>query len=791
MSSLRVVSVEMMELIAQRVVTENKVGLKSAGCKFGVAGALGVMAVMVMATPAFAQVNMSKAGEKLDGIEAELSKIESRFLGPQQLETEFPLESRFNDAVVAYRLGQYDRASFLFIDILSRTNKQSFGGYRATLFYLGDSLFQQRNYVGARGYLKELMGMGRGEFYEDALNTLLEIAYRTDSYDGLDEIYRELEVDSTPASSYLRGKVLFQQGRFDDARAAFERSAQSEEFTLKGTYFAGVALVSAGKLAEAEELFKKVVKSRPKGDSALEIYNLGFLSLGRLSYEQERHDEAISWYNRVEGSDASFVRAQYELAWVNISKDDLVEAEQIIDILVLGEPNNEIYTKALLLRANLALRNKNYDKAVEDYAFVSDQYNPAKEAMDKFVAEHQDLRGFFLSIVADDLTLNVPAGLPVLRENFTVVRPEVWLNRGGELTKTRTLVSDVSSTREDLEQARLDLDLIERRLDSSARLSAFPKIAQGITLVVGLETDLVTVKRLIVDRQAELVASKLAGGDEQAWQALSRDLGALERQYAEIPGTSMELKKRSKKVDEQFALLRTELVELGYELDRQRAELLAIESYMETEELTITPEERAEVAKMRDALEAAIKELEDDQRALRTRIDIERAEQGAGDLVSGDEREVRRVYSSKLGEASAFLSSKGSSSELSQLQGLMGRVGALEARVVGYYSKSDQLVDAQVAEIRKTVANLRGMVDMQSKELDAMAESSRQVAGYVAFKTFIEKRDEISSTVLRSDIGLIDVMYIQKEAATTEINSLFRQRTDELRALQEAFEDLR
>lgn len=743
------------------------------------------------------QPGLAGAQSTLDSIRQQLGDIEGRYLEPELLNAGFSLETRYNDARVAYELKQYDRASFMFLDVISKADA-SFAGWRAAHYFLAESLAEQRNFIGARNYLRAIVEMGSGPYYKEALGRLLEIAYETDNYEGLEDIYRKLDstASQAPALAYLRGRTLFEQERYAQARADFERAAADEEFAYKGRYFAAVTLVSEGKLDEAAAIFEQLTQRIPIDEGDQRIYYLAYLSRGRLAYEQGKYEEAIDLYNRLPRTDPNFISAMFESAWANVQLEKFEQAGRVIDILVQSEPDPEMYTRAVLLKADLALRVEDYSTAIGAYEDVLERYDPVKEQLDQFAAQHGDLRAFFRGLVRDDLSLEVPKGLPTIRTDFRAQPPEVWLNDDEQLGKTRQLVLDVGVARENLLSAYEDLRQIEARLESGARVKSFPRLAEGMSLVVGLESELIGVQRLLVDRQAAIVGPSLQGADAQRWSELSAELDLLGKRYADIPTNADELRAREKRASRDFQRLRARLNEIGAAIDELRAETVAIDTYMQTQQVPLSEEEQQRVTELRAEIRQTITELEQERQQLRNAIDVARETVAAGDVIGEGERGLRALYLEKLAEASDFLHQRQGGARdpegaLPVVERLRGQVPPLQARIQAYYDKMDGVVEQKASEVRKTIAGLRKMLGEQKRDLDEIAVGSKAVAGDIAYKTFSARREQFNGIVLRADVGKIDVLFQRKEDATNKINDLFQKRTDELRALQEAFEEVR
>ena len=131
------------------------------------------------------------------------------------------------------------------------------------------------------------------------------------------------------------------------------------------------------------------------------------------------------------------------------------------------------------------------------------------------------------------------------------------------------------------------------------------------------------------------------------------------------------------------------------------------------------------------------------------------------------------------------------SSELAQLESVRQGIPAQEARLEGYYKKMTSIVDERVVELKQQVQNERTLMQGFDQTLGLVVGDTRQVVGQLAYRNFIEKRERFTQIILRADVGKIDVLFQRKEDATQEINGLFQDRTNELKALQESFEDVR
>ncbi|MGM0558472.1 MAG: tetratricopeptide repeat protein, partial [Myxococcota bacterium] len=250
-----------------------------------VAVVLGLV-VSVLATSAAAQQNGSFR-ENARSLQKQVQNLDDRYLKPALVETRYRMESRFNDGKVAYMLEDYSRASILLVDIVEDPRGSSFDSYREAVFLLGDSLYQQRNFLAARKYFSELAEMGPGKHYQDAVVKLLEIAAKTRQYDEVEDLYGSLGSSAalSPAVNYMRGKTLFQQERYADARSFFQKASSDAQYDFVAPYFRGVAFAADKQFANAREVFNGIVEREPETEEDQHIVHLAYLGLGRVAYE--------------------------------------------------------------------------------------------------------------------------------------------------------------------------------------------------------------------------------------------------------------------------------------------------------------------------------------------------------------------------------------------------------------------------------------------------------------------------------------------------------------------------
>jgi hypothetical protein len=273
---------------------------------------------------------------------------------------------------------------------------------------------------------------------------------------------------------------------------------------------------------------------------------------------------------------------------------------------------------------------------------------------------------------------------------------------------------------------------------------------------------------------------------------MSAQLKATQAEYEKIPSTANALATRETAVEKQFAELRRELDELGYNVSSLQANLVAAESFVATGQSMMSDEQRAYYDRELPALRQELADAELLRQQLRQRMEVERQRIGLGDAVTTRERQLRQAYRRKLAEAGDLLARQGAGTgELERIAATRRDLTLLEARLDGFHTRMTKLVNDRLVQIRRDLDSERALVNQHARELEQVVSEAKQLAGEIAYKNFIQKLGEFEAIILRADVGKIDVMFQQKEDASQQINELFMQRTEELRKLQESFEEVR
>ncbi len=743
---------------------------------------------------------------RLDKVSAQLTAAEEnlRFVETQYTQRAEPGEDelrlrRFSDGEIQYLLEDWAAASVLFYDLVGDPEFRTQGRYADALFYLGDSLYRQQNYVGARIYLRELLTLNDTKRYRDALARYVEIAGRLNQFSGIDEYIERARRMSggrlPPELEYVYAKWLFKRTdlpeaeRRQRARAAFQPLASTSggHFQKQSAYFLGVLSVQEGDYSGAVERFLPLAAGTEQEPGLQRLRELASLSLGRLLYELGRLDEALGRYAEIPRESESFVDSLYEVAWVHVKKGDFEMAKNATDILLLVGPESPIAPDARLLQGHLQLKLRKYDEATATYEEVIGTYKPVRDQVDALLKQNQDPIAYFDKLLArNEATLDVTTLLPPMALKFATTQEEV--------EKAVRMQKDVDSSQESVDESEAIATRILQALDERG-LQVFPELQEGYQRADAVDSALVRTEQGLVQLEDDVLRGWLRPEELTTLEGVRREREALGVRLASLPTNPQELEARRERMQDRVDELDREAFHLSFELQSMDAISTAVRKWLEDTraERPSQPEEEKEFLTQLHNEEQTVEALEAELKQLRARLADERASASA--YVSGEEllrvrfRETLQREHALLAAAEGRLS--GETAELvARTHETRQRSEALRTRV----DTARQVLRAQVerrgAVIKGKVLAEQRLLQDYHQEVASVSGDARNMVGRIAFESIQKVRKQFYDLVLKADVGLVDVAFTRKQDKTTEIQKLSAEKDRDLRSLEKEFEEV-
>jgi tetratricopeptide (TPR) repeat protein len=697
-------------------------------------------------------------------------------------------DRRVIDAQVLYSLRNYEEAATVLLDVVEKWPNSR--AYDDALFLLGESLFQARDFYSSRHYFADFIKRNAGAKREQqALQRLIEIAFRTGDYEQVDDYLARLKnipvENLEPATPYVRAKLFFFRGKSDEALAGFTTVQPNNPYYFQARYFMATILVKKGDLAGASVMYDGLLKLQAADDSAKEIQDLCRLAIGRILYERSQFDRAIDAYQSVTRQSKYFTEALDEQAWTYIKAKQWQKAWRSIDLLLLANPDLPDAPDKRLLLGNLQLRIGNFYLASDAFSKVREEFDPVQRQLQAVIVRSQTDPAYFDNLVGKSMEkFDISVFVPPAAAKWVKAEPDV--------SRMITLAGDVGDLQRGLEDSEKLVDRIQRAMQSSSRAGIFPDLAAARTKSVEIENQLVEARQRFVRKIRAILDPRLAPDERKSLDQIAVERDGLERQLQNLPTTQDGMNSRSREVKGQYKDLDGKASELNVEIQALEAQLVAIEQYYRNSraEQKIRPEDIQQPVK---DLRAAL----DGLRSAHDKIREEIADASREDSAAGASGQYERASTTRLTELlrqeqdlqnrAKYRLGASDQQNIERMNGVLSRADAVGRQLDEFDQRIDKQVDVRLDTVKRYLATEKEELAKANSKLGTVVNESQSLGGGLAQAMFTRVADRFYDLVVRSDVGIIDVSWGLKDQKTSTVTKLTNLKNLELRALDEDF----
>ena len=744
------------------------------------------------------QAQIEQIARQVETARNNIDLVEKQYTLREEQSDEAARLQRFSDGEIQYLLNDYNTAAVLFYDLVANKDFRKSPRYPDALFYLADSLYQQKNYLGARLYLRQLLSLKAGH-YKEALARYLEIAGRLNEFAGIDEYIAQARGLSggalPPELTYVYAKWLFRRGdlpveeRVKRSQAIFNSLVQdpSGPFRRQSAYFIGVGHVRLKAWDQAIAQFKTVGTLPERDAKDREVHELAELSLGRVYFEIGKYDEAIDAYAKVPQQSDNFPDSLYEIAWTFVRKGELVRAKNATEVLLLVAEDSVLAPEAKILQGTLLQKLQKYDEAIDTYNQVINTYAPVRDEIDALLTVNKDPVQYFDELLArNEKTLDVTKLLPPVALKWASTREEV--------ADAVAITAALDEGRKGIAESRAIADRILHSLDERG-LDSFPVLQEGYARADAVETALSRSEESLTRIEGYLTAGAMGAEQQQQLAQLKSQADALKKRLDTLPTTTQQVQARKERIQKAIDELDKQAFQLGIEIQAQAAQLVAIRKYVDdtrAQRKNTAEDEKVFLEKVtleQRSLEAMQSELDE----LRAQLLGER--NNADKAVSG-EVALKAEYSKLLEQIQqVYAGARGGLPQNAQQVLLRADVVRADAQAVRErVQRSKDIIHQRVArkaqQLREQVMLEQKLIDDYTKETESVTGETRNLVGRIAFDSFKRVRQSFYDLVLKADVGVVDVAFQRKQDKTSSIQKLAGQKDRELKALDEEFKEV-
>ncbi|MBX3209894.1 MAG: tetratricopeptide repeat protein [Labilithrix sp.] len=727
----------------------------------------------------------------------------------------YTVEQRLTNGELLFRTKDYARATVVFSEILEEFPDTP--SYVDALWLRGETFYAQKEYLSARRDYRQIVDRGSeprfSPYMGRALARLVDVCLRINDIAGLDEVFAKL--NQVPPSQldaglqYAKGKAYYFKRDYSDASAALQTVPNGTPYTHQARYFQGMVAIKTAapttpppapegappdqtlrvpraNYKPAIEAFKAVTDLSPDTPEHRQVIDLSWMAIGRLHYEMENYTQAAEAYSKVGRDSPEFGTMLYELAWVYVRLGDVQRAERALEVLQISDPSSSQAGDATLLRADLLLRAGAFDKALQLYLGVREEYEPMRQKVESFIEQTPDPAVYYEKLSQQQLD--------VLDQNDQLPKTAVrWAREAEDGPMAFAVIDDVNQCKQLIRQSYLLIDKLNIILNAANRVRAFPELQAGEEKALSL-----------INRLSKMRLSLAKGLDDEEPSDLSGDIAqarserrALQAQMGGLPVTSAEFAERDYQGMRQWNTVSQELTRRGVEVDYLNATINGLRRMLKEDAQRGLARDPASVKRFNDELdenERLLKQKQDDLVELRRQIEIGRAQIGLGDARYQSDAQARVTFRDAL-EREVQLAAQGQGGSDAQryaakVQRALEQSRAVEDRLVQQFADLERQVVARLSEVQAKVEAERVKINGYNMQLGALDQEAHELVGEVAKRNFLVVRDKIRGIVLRADVGITEQAWEVREEELERVHNLQTERAREEHLLDEELREV-
>ncbi len=260
-------------------------------------------------------------------------------------------------------------------------------------FLLGRALAAGRAYRSAERYLGRAIARGpKNPYFVPAFRALTDMALDTGSQARLLPVLEaaakapDLPADSGHELAYMRGRVAYGAGIFDEADAQFSQVGKTSRLYPAALYFRGLVAVQEKNYNDARDAFCSIADQRDQDrvtfnvDSRFfRLKDLARLALGRIAHEQDHFDESYYFYFAIPDDSPRLPAALFEAAWSMLQKGEFAAARAFAEQFDRMFPESPLRPEVAIMRTNLAVKTCQFDRARSEATALEKKYQPLRE----------------------------------------------------------------------------------------------------------------------------------------------------------------------------------------------------------------------------------------------------------------------------------------------------------------------------------------------------------------------------------------------------------------------------
>jgi tetratricopeptide (TPR) repeat protein len=727
----------------------------------------------------------------------------------------YTVEQRLTNGELLYRTKDYPRAVVVFSEILEEFPDTP--SYPDALWLRGETFYAQKEYLSARRDYRALVDRYQeprfNPYFGKALARLVDVSLRINDIKGLDEVFQKInqvppaQVDA--ALLYAKGKGYYFKGDYGSSLGALQSVPNGNQYTHQARYFQGMVAIKQARPSAppptpanappdatprvaptnykvAIEQFRVVTELPPDTDEHKQVIDLAWMAMGRLHYEMENYTQAAESYSKVGRDSPEFGTMLYELAWVYVRLGDVQRAERALEVLQVADPSSPLVGDGTLLRADLLLRAGAFDKSLQLYLGVREEYEPMRAKLESFIDSNPAPGVYYDKLSAQQLDL--------LDQNEQIPPLAIrWAREAEDGPMAFAVIDDVNSCKTLIRQSYQLIDKLNIILNATNRVRAFPELQAGEERALSL-----------LNRLSKMRLAIAKGMDDEEPRDLQGDIATVREQRRQaqgiigaLPISSGEFAERDYAGMKQWNTLSQDLSRRAVEVDYLNATINGLRRMLKEDAQRGVARSPADVTRFNaelDENERLLKQRQGEVVELRRQIEIGRAQIGIGDARYQNDAVARVQFRDAL-EREVQLASQGQAGGSAQryagkVRPALEQARSVEDKLVQQFAELERQVAARIGEVQGKVEAERIKINGFNMTLGAYDTEAHDLVGQVAKRNFTFVRDKLRGIILRADVGITEQAWEVREEELERVHNLQTERAREEQLLDEELREV-
>lgn len=730
----------------------------------------------------------------LRGLEEQLERMRGRYINPLIISEERRFDHRFERAQFLYRYGDYVHAAILFSDLMEFPGAEARPEFYDLLWFFGDSLAHNGNYMSARIYLDRVVKSGSsGRHFGKAVVRLIQISVEQQRFEEAESYYAMMSRDAGAPGwdmiQYAYAKSLHKQGQLDRALRTFQQINPQSSRMPYATYFMGAILVEQGRIGEALDVFTALFNelSQEPDEELKTLRELTTLAIARVLFEQGNYNEALSLYRTTSVNSPYFDQAYYEVAWIHIQREQYAEASNTLDILLLAMPDSVYSPDSQVLKGNINLLEGRFDEARTSFQLVINRYAGVVDTLDDLLSrsEGKSAESIQQMLFGENTTLP-PVAL-------------AWLSLEEDVAAALALSASLDKGTQDTEESHRIIASLRMHLTQESKAKLFPALREGREQAEQVESGLTEVRRRLVNMEARVVGDRIPEAERSEMHSLQRRRRDMEMVYDRVPKTTEERRAQRERQLATMERMERDVHQLTLQIKGMEEMVATIMSRHERARGDARMSQRflAQVEAEVTEIRALIAEMNRELRALQQQVALGAERVKIGDDTRAADGRVRQGLEAAMAAEKVFmerLRNRLGQEELQtfdRLEAYKRRADRLESNVEVFFHDLESLVAARVEDFMAQVEREEALLLGYSGQLTLLRSETEELAATIAYQNVQVVRDRFYALYLKANVGLIDIAWERRQRVRDRIDVLLEQRAEEHRQLNESFEGVR